>query len=401
MDSLTQIVLGAAVGEAVLGKKAGNRAILWGAVAGTIPDLDVAANAVFSPIDALAFHRGPTHSVVFCIAGAIAFGWILHRMYRYRHHRYIAALCWGFMVLSIAGAIILTDAITIIKTIAGLSLAGLGVYTIYYRYTRDNYRIPDDITVREWQWLFFWSLITHPILDCFTTYGTQMLLPFSDYRIGFNNISVVDPLYTVPFMLFLTASMFFRRTDKRRRILNGLGLVVSSIYMIWTFTNKARVNEVFEQSLQADGISYQRYMTTPTILNNILWYGVAESDTAWHFGQYSFFDSDKKFRLQTIPKNKALSRQFDGDYTFEKLKWFSNRYYNITEPDSGRIVFEDLRFGTFRTSAEAEDKFVFRFYLEVNADGSLKLLNRGDGPRDGNFREMFSLLWNRILGRIT
>ena len=41
MDSVTQITLGAAVGEAVLGRKIGGRAMLWGAIAGTLPDLDV------------------------------------------------------------------------------------------------------------------------------------------------------------------------------------------------------------------------------------------------------------------------------------------------------------------------------------------------------------------------
>ena len=44
MDSLTQIVLGASVGEAALGRKVGNRAMVWGAIAGTIPDLDVISN---------------------------------------------------------------------------------------------------------------------------------------------------------------------------------------------------------------------------------------------------------------------------------------------------------------------------------------------------------------------
>ena len=64
MDSLTQIVLGAAVAEASLGKKIGNRAMVWGAIAGTLPDLDVIANGFMSPVDALAFHRGPTHSAL-------------------------------------------------------------------------------------------------------------------------------------------------------------------------------------------------------------------------------------------------------------------------------------------------------------------------------------------------
>ena len=67
MDSLTQIVLGAAVGEAALGKRVGNSAMIWGAIAGTIPDMDVLSNLFMSPIDALAFHRGISHSIVFNI----------------------------------------------------------------------------------------------------------------------------------------------------------------------------------------------------------------------------------------------------------------------------------------------------------------------------------------------
>jgi len=67
MDSLTQIVLGAAMGEAVLGKKIGNRAILWGAVAGTIPDLDVFVRFFTDPITATEMHRGFSHSLLFCI----------------------------------------------------------------------------------------------------------------------------------------------------------------------------------------------------------------------------------------------------------------------------------------------------------------------------------------------
>ena len=61
MDSLTQIVLGGAVGELVAGKKLGNRAVLWGAVAGTIPDLDVFLRAFYHPIEAALVHRGFSH----------------------------------------------------------------------------------------------------------------------------------------------------------------------------------------------------------------------------------------------------------------------------------------------------------------------------------------------------
>ena len=74
MDSLTQIVLGAAVGELVLGKKIGNRAMVWGAVGGTIPDLDVLGKFFLTNIDNLAFHRGFSHSILFSLLGAWVFG---------------------------------------------------------------------------------------------------------------------------------------------------------------------------------------------------------------------------------------------------------------------------------------------------------------------------------------
>ena len=70
MDSLSQIVLGAAVGEAVLGRRIGNRAMIWGAVAGTIPDMDVLGKYFLSELDNLAFHRGISHSLLFSVVGA-------------------------------------------------------------------------------------------------------------------------------------------------------------------------------------------------------------------------------------------------------------------------------------------------------------------------------------------
>ncbi|MBL7985752.1 MAG: metal-dependent hydrolase, partial [Flavobacteriales bacterium] len=70
MDSLTQIVLGAAAGEVVLGRKIGNKAILWGAIAGTIPDLDVLARSLYDPLRANELHRGITHSLFFSMVMA-------------------------------------------------------------------------------------------------------------------------------------------------------------------------------------------------------------------------------------------------------------------------------------------------------------------------------------------
>ena len=65
MDSISQLTLGAAVGEVVLGRKVGNKAILWGAIGGTIPDLDVLSAAFMDTIDQLIIHRGFSHSIFF------------------------------------------------------------------------------------------------------------------------------------------------------------------------------------------------------------------------------------------------------------------------------------------------------------------------------------------------
>ena len=79
MDSLTQIVLGAAVGEAVLGKKIGNKAMFYGAIAGTIPDLDVLFSNFTDTVTALEMHRGFTHSLLFSIVFSPIFAFIVSK----------------------------------------------------------------------------------------------------------------------------------------------------------------------------------------------------------------------------------------------------------------------------------------------------------------------------------
>ena len=164
MDSLTQIVLGAACGEAILGKKIGNKALLFGAIGGTIPDLDVYIGAQFfaNEIDAMLFHRGFMHSILFSILGAFLFGWLFFKLYNFLSRKQIT-------------------------------------------------------TQKDWTLLFFWALFTHPILDAFTPYGTQLFAPFSNYRVAFNTIAVADPAYTLPFLICIIILMFFKRTSFKRR----------------------------------------------------------------------------------------------------------------------------------------------------------------------------------------
>ncbi len=225
MDSLTQIVLGAACGEAVLGKKIGNKALLFGAIGGTIPDLDVFIGRLFysNEIQIMAFHRGFMHSFLFAILGCFVFGWITFNLYNSR------------------------------KRIG-------------------------TTTQNDWVQLFFWSIFTHPILDSFTPYGTQLFTPFSDYRVAFNTIAVADPAYTIPFLLCMIILMFFNRKRSRRTWWLKAGIVVSSVYLGFTVMNKIYMDSVFKKSFEKEGITFNRFSSQPKILNNILWYCVEESD---------------------------------------------------------------------------------------------------------------------------
>lgn len=399
MDSLTQMVLGAAVGEAVLGKKLGNRAMVWGGIAGTIPDLDVIANSFLSPIDALAFHRGITHSVFFVVLAALLIGRIVPWQYSWKHHKTLAIAMWGLMVAGMGFGIAALATFKWQGIAAGLMVSLLLAGLIRKRYNRSSYVADPAVTVREWTIFFWWTLITHPLLDCFTTYGTQMLLPFSDYRISFNNIAVADPLYTLPFLILLMAAAFKAKDNPWRSRLNWIGIGVSSAYMLLTIANKQIVNDRMEQSMQQMGISYNRYMTTPTILNNILWAGIAETDTSFIYGQYSFFDKSNTFTLSEISKNHiVVADALETDYTLNILKWFSNGYFRVIKDSESQYRFFDLRFGSFRFKNDNEDQFVFSFTLSKNAQGQFIMQKPPTRPRDGDASEMFSALVNRIKG---
>ncbi|MCB0589211.1 MAG: metal-dependent hydrolase [Phaeodactylibacter sp.] len=400
MDSLTQITLGAAVGEAVLGRKVGNRAMLWGAIGGTIPDLDVFSNMVTDDISALAFHRAITHSFAFAFIAPLLLGWLVYRLYDERETfwRDFLKIWLALLLLIGVGAIFMPIPPLEVGQIAlAVSIAILFFPAVVWvrRYFRKRKARP-DASQRDWSLLFFWSVFTHPLLDACTTYGTQLFQPFWDYRVAFNNISVVDPIYTLPFLLFVIIALTLNRRNRLRPVFNYIGIGISSAYMLFTFYNKMQVNQVFERSLQRDGITYERFMTSPTIFNNVLWQGVAEGDTAYYQGMYSILDSKPEvLNFTAIPKNHYLIRGHEEDRSIRILRWFSNDYYSILRRPDGQLQFNDLRFGSIGQSFDRPEDFVFHFLLEEK-DGEFTA--RESWERDRDTEAMFSQLWERIKG---
>ncbi len=333
MDSLTQIVLGAAVGEAVLGKKIGNKAILWGAIAGTIPDLDVLSKLFLDSVTSNELHRGFSHSIVFCLIFAPILGWLVFKLYKGK-----------------------------------------------------------KATWKGWTKLMFWCLFTHPLLDMHTSWGTQFLWPLT-YKFSYNNIFVVDPLYTLPFLILLICAMIQKRGTVKRVRLNWMGIYISSAYMVLTIVFKGITYFVFKESLVDQKIDYIFMETKPTPLNSVLWTANVETEDSFLIGYYSLFDQDKEIEWRRFKKNHELLGIYKNDPLIGRLAKLSHDWYTIEKRD-GKMYFNDLRFGLMGISFDSQ-QFVFAYELRLK-DGVLEAEETEKNPADA--KPMLVALFKRMLG---
>lgn len=315
MDSLTQAVLGAAVGEIVLGRKVGNKAPLWGTVAGTIPDLDVVLNFFVGEIQSTLWHRTFSHSLFVLTLVAPLLGYLIFRL----HRRSSSATFW------------------------------------------------------DWTQLFFWGLITHPLLDACTNYGTMLFYPFIDYRVSWRTIFIIDPLYTLPLLIASIAVLFMAKESvKRKRTAIG-ALAISSAYLVLTFFTKAHVSQVVEANLKEQQVDSQKFMTSPAFFNIILWTYIVKAEEGYYVGYYSLLDHDRHLDFSYIPQQKGLLLPYLQEANPAKrelllgLVEFTEYFYALEKAKEG-IYLYDLRFGKMSGWFEAGQDFIFSFHIFKEGD---------------------------------
>lgn len=337
MDSFTQVILGASVGEAILGKKIGRRAALWGAIAGTIPDLDVFSNRFLGYVDAMAFHRGFSHSILFAFLCACMLAFILNKVYQKKlNTRFI-----------------------------------------------------------EWFGLFFWGLFTHALLDCHTTWGTQLFWP-SEIRIALSNIFVVDPLYTLPFFLLLGIALFLKKESPVRRRLNYAGLIISSSYLILSYGIKQTVVKKFESYLEEQQIEYTGINIRPTPLNTILWTANVETEKSFLIGQYSLLDQKTEIEFRSYPKKHFLLNKYAENNELQKLMKIMEGNF-IVQHKGKDLLISDLRFGQMFYSNNEPGPFVFNSLLIIENNEIIAIEDAAD--RDGErIQEALEALFTRLQG---
>ena len=329
MDSVTQFALGAAIGELTLGRKIGRRAALWGGICGTLPDLDVFV-PLGDPVSDFTYHRSVTHSV---------------------------------LVLAVAAPFI----------------AEL--------FRRINSRRPDFRG--RWHAMAFAVLLTHPLLDCFTVYGTQILWPLDKTPVSWSTIFIIDPAYTLPLIIGLLCAMIMQRTKTTGHWVNTVGLILSTAYLGWSVVAKQQVDTVARAALAKAGIPDAPFFTVPGPFTTLIWRIVAVDNESYHNGYYSLLDAkDAPLPFAAHPRRLNLEKGLEDDWALQRLQWFTHGFYKLKQSD-GDVQFSDLRMGF-------EPNYVFTFKLGEISNPHTRPVTPPQRVPVGQDMSQLSWVWNRI-----
>ncbi len=327
MDSITQALLGASVQGAMLGRWQGRKALAYGAVLGTLPDLDV----VIDYGDAVAnmtYHRGFSHSLFVLSIVAVLLTWLIRR----------------------------------------------------FR--------PDERYSGTRLFLTIWLvLVTHVLLDAFTSYGTQLLWPLTTPPIAWSSIFIIDPLYSVPLLIAVLAGALFGLHGRTARW-PAYALVLTTCYLGFTLAGKQMAEQRVQASITRQGIEVERMFSTPTPFNSLLWRVILVEGEHYYETLVSWWD-DAPPALVRLPRNAHLADALDGSPQHERLRWFSGDVLRY-DVDGDQLLVTDLRLGMTGFHP-------FRFPLAERGAEGWQLVERPERlpANRGDMRRLESI-WQRI-----
>jgi len=308
MDSLTHIVMGAVIGEATLGRKIGNKALLWGAAISTLPDFDVFISPFLKPVDGLFFHRGITHSLLFTLIAIPILAWLIQRFDK-KH----------------------------------------------------------NANFKDWVSLIGVSLLSHILIDCFNTYGTGIFEPFSNMRISYDSMSIVDISIILVLAILIIPIFLLKKQEKIRRILAWIGIAFLVGFLSFTIFNKTNVESKVREQLAFQNIKYIRLHTSPLPLTDFMWKVVVEDDKGYHIGYYYNLDSKKEINFRYILRNDKYIENLKDRTEIKDLIRFTKGYYKVDSLQNGLINVYDLRYGSL--DYKDENAYVFTFGIKETKNG--------------------------------
>lgn len=303
MDPLSQASLGASLSQSFASDKSKQfRALLIGMLAGMAPDLDVFINSYDDPLLFLEFHRQFTHSLIFIPVGALICALIFYPLL---NSKWLVPRFWK----------------------SKLSFAQIYLFS-------------------------FLAYATHGLLDACTSYGTQLFWPFSNVRIAWNTVSIIDPFFTIP-VLFLILIAAFRKNVRYARIAFVYAVVFLSLGII---QNQRAVHAV-EVLAQQRGHQIERIQVKPSLANRHVWKLIYEFN-----GRYYVDGVRLLLSTEYIPGTSTRKLDVKRDFPWlpaesqqakdiERFRWFSDGFLAVSEKDPNLIV--DMRYSYLPNSIDS------------------------------------------------
>jgi inner membrane protein len=335
LDSLTHIALGACVGEAFFERGFGKKAMLWGALAQSIPDIDFISATWMDTPESLLAHRGFTHSILFALLIVPLFALVADKVHR-----------------------------------------------------------PHNIRFRKWLLFFASEIFLHLFIDGFNNYGVGWLEPFSHQRFSLNTVYVADPFFSLWPGLACIILFALNRYHPKRGFWWRFGVILPLVYLGYCTVNKISMNRNVKEILARQHVPYTSYFSTPAPFQNWLWYVVAGNDQGYNIGYRSVFDRDRTINFHYFPRNDSLLIPIAGQEDLQRLIRFSQNFYTV-EKWNDTLVFNDLRFGQMIGWQDPGQHFVFHYFLEDPNDNRLVVQR---GRFTGWNRDVLISLVRRIKG---
>ena len=304
MDSISQFALGAAIGEATLGARLGRKAMLIGGLLGTLPDLDVLVHYA-DAVESYTYHRSWSHSLfVLALVSPVIAG-LLYRSMPVR---------WA------------------------VNPEQSGNVAVSAKYSR-------------WLLFVFLTLVTHPLLDGFTVYGTQLLWPFPHDPIAWGSTFIIDPLYTVPLLVGLWLALR-HRAKARPAVL--VALLVSTGYLALTLVSQQHARALAIASLNQQNLNSTKVLVAPAPFS-LLWRIVVMDGDSYYEGFYSLLDKDDSIRFAKYASQRHIIDEHLSHWPIARLDWFTDGFI-AASVEEDELIINDLRMGL-------EANYVFRFLV--------------------------------------
>ena len=346
-----QAALGAAIGEWLMGKRLGNRALAWGALLGILPELDVLIFPFLDTARKLAWHQGVSHSLV--VMGVAACG-LAHGLAKIWQKEKITKPQAGGLVAAIWGA--------------------------------------------------------HVLAECLTVEGAAVLWPFVGKRVAFDCLPPGDLLFagplvvTVLWMAFLPGEQQKKPRGKKaaaskRRKWCFLGLGLSAGYALLAVGMKFVASAGFEADLARRGVKYERRMESPTPYNILLWRAVVDCGDDLRVGYRTIFElHSTPVRWTIYPKGRdALAAVAELREPQTLAQWTDGWW--LARPNAQGAWLGDLRFPESRIwgskKGAVDSRLTFSWFIQKTTKGdSLRQIS----PDGGNGGDYFQGMGARIFG---